>query len=116
LTHSGAVAPTNAFGGYEVTFPKGTIDTGMTPQSTAIREAFQESGLQVELTGFIGDFERSTSVTRYYFAKRISGIPSDMDWESQAVLLIPQEKLFSVLVNANDKPLLETMLAKLAKA
>jgi hypothetical protein len=41
-----AVAPTNAFGGYEVTFPKGTIDHGMTPQSTAIREAFEESGLQ----------------------------------------------------------------------
>lgn len=26
-----AVAPTNAFGGYRVTFPKGTIDQGMTP-------------------------------------------------------------------------------------
>ena len=111
-----AVAPTNAFGGYTITFPKGTIDTGMTPQTTAIRETLEESGLQVELTGLIGDFERSTSVTRYYFAKRISSNPADMDWESQAVLLIPQEKSFSVLVHANDKPLLETMLAKLSKA
>ena len=101
-----AVAPTNAFGGYTITFPKGTIDTGMTPQTTAIREALEESGLQVELTGLIGDFERSTSVTRYYFAKRINGNPADMDWESQSVLLIPKNKLHELLTNDNDKPLL----------
>ena len=101
-----AVAPTNAFGLYEVTFPKGTIDQGMTPQSTAIREAFEESGLQVELTGLIGDFERSTSVTRYYFATRIGGNPADMGWESQSVLLIPKNKLHKLLTNDNDTPIL----------
>jgi len=108
-----AVAPTNAFGGYKATFPKGTIEPGMTPQATAIREAFEESGLQVEITGWIGDFERTTSVTRYYFAKRVSGNPAAMGWESQAVLLIPKEKLFKVLNHAKDHELLNIMLAKL---
>lgn len=109
-----AVAPSNAFGGYKATFPKGTIDPGMTPQATAIREAFEESGLQVEITGWIGDFERTTSVTRYYFARRIGGAPSAMGWESQAVMLVPKDKLYAVLHHANDHKLLDALLAKLA--
>lgn len=104
-----AVAPTNAFGGYKATFPKGTMDPGMTPQATAIRETFEEAGLQVEVTGWIGDFERTTSVTRYYFAKRISGNPAAMGWESQAVMLVPREKLYTVL----HHELLSAMLTKL---
>ena len=111
-----AVAPTNAFGGYEVTFPKGTIDHGMTPQATAIKETFEESGLQIQITGWIGDFERTTSVTRYYFAKRIGGDPTKMDWKSQAVMLVPKDKLFTVLHHAKDHELLTTLLAKLQAA
>ena len=111
-----AVAPTNAFGGYKATFPKGTIDPGMTPQATAIREVFEEAGLQIEITGWIGDFERTTSVTRYYFAQRIGGDPTKMDWESQAVMLVPKEKLFTVLHHAKDHELLTALLAKLQAA
>ncbi len=108
-----AMAPTNAFGGYKATFPKGTIDPGMTPQAAAIRETFEESGLQVVITGWIGDFERTTSVTRYYFAQRTGGNPAAMGWESQAVMLIPREKLFRVLHHVKDNELLTAVLAKL---
>jgi len=108
-----AVAPTNSFGNYKVTFPKGTIDNDMTPQASAIKEAFEESGLQVEITDFLGDFERSTSVTRYYMAKRVGGDPATMGWESQAVLLIPKNDLLAVLDHPNDKKLVEAVLAKL---
>jgi len=111
-----AVAPTNAFGGYTITFPKGTIDTGMTTQATAIKETFEESGLQIQITGWIGDFERTTSVTRFYFARRISVNYTKMDWESQAVMLVPKEKLFTVLHHAKDHELLTAMLAKLQAA
>jgi ADP-ribose pyrophosphatase YjhB (NUDIX family) len=108
-----AVAPTNAFGGYQATFPKGTIDPGMTPQATAIKEVLEEVGLQIEITGWLGDFERTTSVTRYYFARRISGDPTKMGWESQAVMLVPKEKLFTVLHHAKYHELLIVMFAKL---
>ena len=111
-----AVAPSNAFGGYKATFPKGSIEPGMTPQATAIREVFEEAGLQIEITGWIGDFERTTSVTRYYFAQRIGGDPTKMDWESQAVMLVPKEKLFTVLHHPKDHELLTAMLAKLQAA
>lgn len=54
-------------------------------------EAFEESGLQVELAGFLCDSVRSTSVTRYCTAKRVGGHPGDMSWETQAVHLVPRQ-------------------------
>ncbi|MDD3354138.1 NUDIX hydrolase [Zoogloea sp.] len=44
------VAPSNAFGGYPVTFPKGTQEAGMSLQATALRETFEETGLAMALT------------------------------------------------------------------
>ncbi len=58
------VAPTNRFGGYDWVFPKGTVSQGMSLQATALCEALEESGLQVRITGLLGDFARTTSVCR----------------------------------------------------
>lgn len=97
-----AVHPTNQFGGYTATFPKGKVDTGMNPRANAIKEAWEESGLAVKLTGHAADTERSTSFTRYYHAKRIGGHPKNMGWESQAVSLIPKTMLHKVVDHPND--------------
>ncbi len=99
------MAPTNAFGGYKATFPKGRLEPGMSPQATAIKEAFEESGMQIEITGLIGDFERTTTITCYYTARRIGGLPTQMGWESQAVILVPRNQLFKILNHANDHEL-----------
>lgn len=96
------VHPSNAFGGYPATFPKGTVDAGMPLRATAIREAWEESGLRVALSGFLADLTRSRSRTRYYLGRRVGGCPSDMGWESQAVSLVPRDRLADVLVNPND--------------
>lgn len=104
-----AVAPSNAFGNYPATFPKGTRDKGMSLKATALREAFEEAGLQVELTGFLLDVTRSTSDTRYYLARRVGGHPAKMGWESQAVMLVPIDLLKSVLTNPNDAPIMEAL-------
>jgi 8-oxo-dGTP pyrophosphatase MutT (NUDIX family) len=104
------IAPSNGFGGYIATFPKGTLELGASKQATAIKEAFEESGLRVELTGFLADTERTTSYTRYYLAKRIGGNPADMGWESQAVHLVPRNVLNLYLTHACDLPLLKLLL------
>lgn len=105
------VHPSNAFGGYPATFPKGTLDPGVPLRATAMREAFEESGLRVVLTGFLADLTRSRSRTRYYLGRRVGGCPSDMGWESQAVSLVPRAQLADVLVNPNDAPLVAMLLA-----
>ena len=97
-----AVHPTNQFGGYEATFPKGKVDPGLDMRSNAIKEAWEESGLAVQLTAHAADVERSTSYTRYYHARRIGGHPKNMGWESQAVSLVPKSQLHTVVNHPND--------------
>lgn len=104
------VAPSNAFGSYEATFPKGTLE-GKSAQATALAEAFEESGLRVRLIKHLADIQRSQSYTRYYLAERAGGNPADMTWETQAVMLVPMSQLGSLLTNAFDKPLLKQLLS-----
>lgn len=47
-------APTNQYSGYIHTFPKGNLE-GKTPKAAALAETFEETGLQVKLTGFLCD-------------------------------------------------------------
>ena len=105
------VAPTNQFGGYTATFPKGTVEEGMSLHATAIVEAYEEAGLRVEILGFLMDVKRSQSFTRYYRARRIGGNPAAMGWESQAVHLVPKSHLSEFLTNPYDAPLLQAILA-----
>lgn len=76
------VSPTNAFGGYQTTFPKGRVEPGLSPQANAIREAWEESGLKARIIAWLGDVDRTTTRTRYYLAQREAGSPADMGWVS----------------------------------
>lgn len=100
------VHPTNKFMGYTSTFPKGTRDHNEDLRKTAIRETYEETGLLVSLIPYPGicygeginngafvKLVRASGVTYYYLAKRESGSPSDMGWESQAVSLVPVTEL-----------------------
>jgi ADP-ribose pyrophosphatase YjhB (NUDIX family) len=107
------VAPSNQFGGYAATLPKGRIEA-MSPRATAIKEAFEETGLQIRLTGFLADCARSTTYTRYYLAERVGGSPAAMGWESQAVHLVPSADLPDFLTHKNDASLLTALQASVA--
>lgn len=74
-----------------------------------MKEAFEESGLLVELTGFLCDSLRSTTVTRYYAAKRLAGNPADAGWETQAVHLVPLTLLPSLVTHPNDEVILQAI-------
>ena len=103
------IHPTNQFGGYQASFPKGTAEPELSLQANAIKECFEESGLKVEITGFIGDFERTTSVARMYRAKRVGGSPVHAGWETQAVSLVPKDKLYKLLNMWPDHPVAESI-------
>lgn len=104
------ISPTNAFGGYQNTFPKGGTEPGLTLQQNAIKETWEESGLQIEITGVLGDFARTTSVSRMYLAKRVGGSPVTMGWETQAVRLVPRDKLRELLNMQPDQLVLDSYL------
>jgi 8-oxo-dGTP pyrophosphatase MutT (NUDIX family) len=103
------VHPTNAFGGYRATFPKGTVGPGDSLRTTALREVFEETGLLVKLIGWLTDSHRTQSCTRYYLARRIGGSPADMGWESQAVSLVPRPQLASLLNQPVDHAIVHAL-------
>jgi 8-oxo-dGTP pyrophosphatase MutT (NUDIX family) len=70
-----AFEPTNHFAGYTLTFPKGTVEAGWSLAATAAREAFEETGLLVEVGTFLADVERTLSVARFYLGRRRGGSP-----------------------------------------
>lgn len=108
------MSPSNSHGGYINTLPKGQVDSGASMQATAIKEAFEESGLHVALIEFLIDTDRTTSYTRYYRAKRIGGNPTDMGWESQAIHLVPRNQLQQYLTHPSDLPLLKLLMKEKA--
>jgi len=103
------VAPSNRFGGYSATFPKGRADAGAGLHCTAIRETFEEAGLQVQLVAFLTDSQRTLTYTRYYLARRIGGTPAAMGWETQAVHLVPIARLECVADHDNDYPVIQAL-------
>jgi len=105
------VAPTNAFLNTLTTFPKGTAN-GLDLRATALKEVFEESGLRVELFSHLVDVTRSSSRTRYYLARRISGNPADMCWESQAVILAPVNSLKALLNKSYDHQVVDALLRR----
>jgi 8-oxo-dGTP pyrophosphatase MutT (NUDIX family) len=108
------VSPTNGFGGYSATFPKGRVDPGGTLQQTAVREVFEESGLVVRLEAFLIDVRRTQTYTRYYVARRTGGCPSRMGWETQAVHLVPAARLADVAAHPNDAEVIRAIRAWIA--
>lgn len=97
------IKPKNRFGGYKQTFPKGKVDEGLSPQANAIKEAWEESGLHVKITGIVGEFEGDTSISRIYTAERIGGSPKDYGEETDGVVLAKPEDLHSLLNRSRDR-------------
>lgn len=95
--------PTNQFGGYSATFPKGTVEHHLNHRENAIKETHEETGLKAEIHGHLGDYEKTTSTTRYYHGRRTGGNPSDMGWESQKVSLVPIKDLHKVVTHPKDE-------------
>jgi 8-oxo-dGTP pyrophosphatase MutT (NUDIX family) len=86
--------PSNHYGGYHWTFPKGRPDVGEHPTTTALRETLEETGHRPVITGHLrGVFRAGPSATSNYFylmedrgglvepaAMAANGETSDLRW------------------------------------
>lgn len=97
--------PTNAYGGYPATFPKGTVEPGLTHRENAIKETYEETGLKAKITGHLGDVRKTTSDTRYYLGEREDGHPADMGWEAQGAKLVRKDELHKYVTHPSDQPI-----------
>lgn len=114
--------PSNHFGGYVWTFPKGSADDGESPEETALREVREETGYQAEIVAPIpGEFGGDTSVTMFYLMRPV-GDPADTDHETQSIEWVSLddapsyiEKTKSVTGRARDQSVLDAAIAVHAK-
>lgn len=107
------VEPANHYGGVLHTYPKGGQATGLTLQQSALKEVFEETGLQVEITDLLGDYEGSTSTTRYYVGKRTGGAPWEFDKETWNVKLATPDELRKMLNQQRDLDVLDDLEVKM---
>ncbi len=77
--------PTNDFGGYVWTFAKGQQDPGETPEQTAVREAFEETGMRVQLGERIPGTFTSRGYSNVYWIATVTGLPGKPGWETARV-------------------------------
>ena len=96
------IQPTNNFAGARA-FPGGTVEGGLSLQATAVKEAYEETGLHVELVAHLADIRRASATVRYYVARRIGGTPSEMGWETQSVHLVPKNLVPEILTTKSTK-------------
>jgi len=81
--------------------PKGLVDVGETPSETALREGYEETGVNARLSSKLGDIryvytwegERVFKIVSFYLAQRSSGrigaIPAGMELEVAQARWIP---------------------------
>lgn len=104
------VEPSGNFGGRGITFPKGRLENGLSPAQNAAKEVYEETGLKIEVNGFVGDYERSTTYTRYYFGKRVGGDPAFAHWETGKVKLLTPDEARIHLQGKVDHEILDDFL------
>lgn len=119
------VQPTNQFGSRNHTLPGGGVEKGLTVQQNALKEVWEETGLQVEITGHLGDFKDSNNGNngRLYIGRRIGGAPWDAkieshiidhktgkpSAESESVMLVTPERAAKLLRRTDDLAQLATV-------
>ena len=104
--------PSMNYAGYHNTFSGGGLETGLSPQQNARKEAREEMGLDIEITGYLGDVTTRRDVRRYYVAKRVGGTPRDATWEAESVRLIPPSQAREHLNKPLDNELLDLMVTQ----
>ncbi len=104
------VDPAGQYGGYKTTFPKGTQEEGMSLQATAVKEVWEETGYKARILGHLGDYEKATSVNRFYIGVVEDGAPWAAHYETEAVRIVPLDQVDALLNVGTDKGIFQDLL------
>jgi 8-oxo-dGTP pyrophosphatase MutT (NUDIX family) len=106
--------------------PKGLIDTGETPAETALREGYEETGLEGRLVSKLGDVrylytwsgERVFKIVSFYLAEAVRGrigeLPPGMQLEVAEARWLPLADAPRLLAYRGEREMAERALEKLA--
>ena len=96
--------------------PKGTPEPGETMEETALREVQEETGVQVEQYGIVGEIKywfsrpqegvRYNKTVRHYLLRPVGGDPSLHDHEFDDVRWFPVQEALKLMTYANEARIL----------
>jgi 8-oxo-dGTP pyrophosphatase MutT (NUDIX family) len=80
--------------------PKGLIEEGETPETAAVRETLEETGLETELEGALGEIsyfyvwegERVAKVVHFFLLRQTGGDVANHDFEMEDVVWFPLQE------------------------
>ena len=99
--------------------PKGLVDAGEKPETTAVREAREEGGVSSEIVELIETIEywyagldngikvRFHKRVHFYLLRYVSGDTKDHDWEVNEARWVPIEDATGQLAFDNEKRVME---------
>ena len=99
------------------TFPKGLIEHGERPEETAVREVLEETGVEGEVVGPLGEItywytsggERVFKSVRFYLMRYVRGEPKP-SWEVKDARFFPLEEARGLLKYRGDREVFERAL------
>ena len=105
--------------------PKGTPDPGESIEQTALREAAEETGLQVELQGYIGNINywfvkpekkvKCHKTVHFYLMTPTSGSTATHDLEFDVVSWFSAEDALRLLTHENEARIVQEAISIVAK-
>jgi len=96
--------PTNHFGGYAWTFPKGTPEKGMSAMKTALKEVAEETGHKGQIISALdGTFEGETSDLGMYVMRSTGQDLNLMDEETHALRWATKEEAIELISQSTSK-------------
>jgi 8-oxo-dGTP diphosphatase len=110
--------PSNGWGGYAWTFPKGApdLEINTSPEQTALREVREETGVTCEVVSSLpGRYESDTCFTQYFLMRPLSQVP-EFDFETEEVRWVAVEEAVQLISLTSTPKGLKRDLDALASA